>query len=205
MQIQISWLLQKPTDLDLHCLQRQGTSGFSRTRVKTLIVIIFLLFPEVRSLVDFSYLSGATLDAVTKMMWFSNFISIFAAIIVCFYLENSECQNNGLCRDHQCICASGWTGATCTVDIDECSLGNCVNSQSCQNTNGSYTCSCKEGFSGKNCDQDVDECQRFPCHNGSTCLNTYGGYLCLCSPYWKGTFCNETDYCNQDVCNLTVL
>ena len=35
MQIQISWLLQKPTDLDLHCLQRQGISGLSRTRVKS--------------------------------------------------------------------------------------------------------------------------------------------------------------------------
>ena len=35
MQIQISWLLQKPTDLDLHCLQRQGVSGFSRTRVNS--------------------------------------------------------------------------------------------------------------------------------------------------------------------------
>ena len=34
MQIQVSWLLQKPTDLDLHCLQSQGMSGFSRTRVK---------------------------------------------------------------------------------------------------------------------------------------------------------------------------
>ena len=34
VQIQISWLLQKPTDLDLHCLQRHGISGFSRTRVK---------------------------------------------------------------------------------------------------------------------------------------------------------------------------
>ena len=34
VQIQISWLLQKPTDLDLHCLQRQSISGFSRTRVK---------------------------------------------------------------------------------------------------------------------------------------------------------------------------
>ena len=33
VQIQISWLLQKPADLDLHCLQRQGISGFSRTRV----------------------------------------------------------------------------------------------------------------------------------------------------------------------------
>ena len=27
-------LASKPTDLDLHCLQRQGISGFSRTRVK---------------------------------------------------------------------------------------------------------------------------------------------------------------------------
>ena len=34
VQIQISWLLQKPIDLDLHCLQRQGISGFSRSRVK---------------------------------------------------------------------------------------------------------------------------------------------------------------------------
>ena len=33
VQIQISWLLQKPADLDLHYLQRQGISGFSRTRV----------------------------------------------------------------------------------------------------------------------------------------------------------------------------
>ena len=51
MQIQISWLLRKPTDLDLHCLQRQGISGFSRTRVKSklqmrlgsqIIVLLFL-------------------------------------------------------------------------------------------------------------------------------------------------------------------
>ena len=35
VQIQISWLLQKPTDLDLYCLQRQDISGFSRTRVNT--------------------------------------------------------------------------------------------------------------------------------------------------------------------------
>ena len=36
VQIQFSWLLQKPTDLDLHCLQRQGISGFSMTRVTVL-------------------------------------------------------------------------------------------------------------------------------------------------------------------------
>ena len=39
VQIQISWLLQKPTDLDLHCLHRQGISWFSRTRVKLWVLI----------------------------------------------------------------------------------------------------------------------------------------------------------------------
>ena len=36
VQIQIGWLLQKPADLDLHCLQRQGISGFIRSRVKAI-------------------------------------------------------------------------------------------------------------------------------------------------------------------------
>ena len=43
VQIQISWLLQKkPTDLDLHCLQRQGISVFSRTMVKKLSDVTLL-------------------------------------------------------------------------------------------------------------------------------------------------------------------
>ena len=34
MQIQISCLLKKPTDLDLDFLQRRSISGFNRTKVK---------------------------------------------------------------------------------------------------------------------------------------------------------------------------
>ena len=33
VQIQITWLLQKPSDLDLHCFQQQDIFRFSRTRV----------------------------------------------------------------------------------------------------------------------------------------------------------------------------
>ena len=33
VQLQISWLLQKPSDLDLHYLQRQDISRTSQTRV----------------------------------------------------------------------------------------------------------------------------------------------------------------------------
>ena len=43
VQIQISWL-QKPTDPDLHCLQRQGVSGFSRTRVNCLEALIIIFY-----------------------------------------------------------------------------------------------------------------------------------------------------------------
>ena len=43
MQIEISWLLQKPADLDLHCLQRQGIAGFNRTRVKDLFLLAAMM------------------------------------------------------------------------------------------------------------------------------------------------------------------
>ena len=49
VKIQISWLLQNPTDLDLHCLQKEGTSGFSRTRVKLwpLFSVQYLIYIDI--------------------------------------------------------------------------------------------------------------------------------------------------------------
>ena len=49
VQIQMSWLLKKPADLDLHCLQRQGISGFSRTRVKVFIGVFVFFSMETNS------------------------------------------------------------------------------------------------------------------------------------------------------------
>ena len=54
MQIQISWLLQKPTDLDLHCLQRQGTCGFSRTRVKEISLELYEISVKQQNIIDSS-------------------------------------------------------------------------------------------------------------------------------------------------------
>lgn len=40
----------------------------------------------------------------------------------------SGCSNNGVClhsADRQtCVCHEGWTGADCSMDINECVLGN---------------------------------------------------------------------------------
>ena len=55
MQIQISWLLQKPTELDLHCLLRQGMSCSAREGLSpavfykaqlTFICFRKLMFPQ---------------------------------------------------------------------------------------------------------------------------------------------------------------
>ena len=40
MQIQISWLRQKPTDLDLYCLLRQGMSCLAREGLNQIIQIL---------------------------------------------------------------------------------------------------------------------------------------------------------------------
>ena len=62
-----------------------------------------------------------------------------------FTSDSNPCQNNGICQDGVCICPNGWTGVTCTVDMDECEIGTCVNSDGCQNTPGNYKCNCTKG------------------------------------------------------------
>ena len=78
MQIQISWLLQKPTDLNLHCFQRQGISGFSRTRVNQILAVFFFFF---FFLICYPQFSLAPL--ISRTQWLSK---------VEFRLEHSELQ-----------------------------------------------------------------------------------------------------------------
>ena len=61
-------------------------------------------------------------------------------------LGNTEiCQpNNGTC-----ICKTGWQGANCSDDVDECSgvdRYHCPGNSSCENTDGSFRCICDTGF-----------------------------------------------------------
>ena len=47
-----------------------------------------------------------------------------------------------------CTCASGWTGSTCSENIDECQTANICNDtlKTCSDTAGSFTCSCIDGY-----------------------------------------------------------
>ena len=57
VHIQISWLLRKPTNLELHCLQRHGISGFSKRRVQTIFVSLIYTRDSFRDFL-FAFLSN---------------------------------------------------------------------------------------------------------------------------------------------------
>ncbi|XP_025081432.1 mucin-like protein isoform X2 [Pomacea canaliculata] len=117
--------------------------------------------------------------------------------------SNDTCKH-GVCGEKNgsgvgCICQPGWRGDNCSEDINECSLGICVNFDLCTNLVGSYTCYCKKGWAGTNCSEDIDECEKnHPCGDAnSICKNTNGSYACLCNDGFERV--NSTANCTKTV------
>ena len=102
--------------------------------------------------------------------------------------ETNPCANDGVCAPSDdgtnavCDCVgTGFMGALCDEDIDECAdeTDHCSDDATCANTPGSFTCTCADGFEGDGvlCD-DIDECEEGTanCIENSSCANTEGGY-----------------------------
>ena len=60
--------------------------------------------------------------------------------------KTSDCNN----VDGNCTCKTGWQGATCVEDVNECTdnltICNAVPNSQCNNLNGSYECNCVTGY-----------------------------------------------------------
>lgn len=55
------------------------------------------------------------------------------------------CEN--LPGGFNCVCQKGWTGETCSININDC-VGVCENGATCTDLLNDYYCSCPEGFKG---------------------------------------------------------
>ena len=87
MQIQISWLLQKPSDLELHCLQRQEISETSRTTVETVTRVLIFTKVSNSDLLMFEVIWSGNLYALLKFdMKLSNVpeLETISAKVDCF-------------------------------------------------------------------------------------------------------------------------
>ncbi|KAG9492543.1 hypothetical protein GDO78_000829 [Eleutherodactylus coqui] len=110
--------------------------------------------------------------------------------------------------DFFCSCKKGWTGKTCSTDINECAAqkGGC--SHYCINRPGTYHCFCRSGYSlladNRTC-ADIDECRISPDICGTAeCKNMPSTYTCLCEEgfvYDESTkSCQDINECEEQRC-----
>ncbi|XP_067277909.1 protein eyes shut homolog [Pseudorasbora parva] len=120
------------------------------------------------------------------------------------YLQ--PCANGGHCvlyniTSYGCICAPGWTGPTCLVNINECVQHRCQNGATCVDEVGGYSCLCGHGYTGVHCELDIDFCSGHQCSEHAVCLDQQHNYTCHCMLGYEGTFCRlETDECKSAPC-----
>lgn len=127
--------------------------------------------------------------------------------------ESAPCQNGAMCNSiainvmYNCTCATGFVGAQCQTDINECatSSGGCDSLTLCVNTLGSRLCSaCPSGYHGTGatvCIQDTNECASTPCQHGGTCNDGDELFTCTCVAGYSGRVCQvNIDECASNPC-----
>ncbi|KAF6731134.1 Delta-like protein D [Oryzias melastigma] len=116
-------------------------------------------------------------------------------------LNGATCTNTGQ-GSYTCTCLPGYTGASCEIQVSECSGNPCRNGGSCSDNDNGYKCACPPGFYGNNCELSANTCADGPCFNGGRCAdNPEGGYFCQCPAGYAGFNCEKKiDHCSSNPC-----
>ncbi|KAH9509848.1 hypothetical protein Btru_045423, partial [Bulinus truncatus] len=108
--------------------------------------------------------------------------------IRCGIMCSCEQANTKYCDEMSgvCFCKSGYTGARCTDDIDEClsqsNFNLCPSNSQCQNMMGGYNCTCKPGFHQDEMGicQVNNSCRKISACSFSCYINSAGKDMCTC-------------------------
>nr|CAB3264413.1 neurogenic locus notch homolog protein 1-like [Phallusia mammillata] len=122
------------------------------------------------------------------------------------HCNGTKCYHDGECQNgvdnFTCICAAGFTGRHCEINIDDCSPNQCENNGQCVDLDNAFKCICPDGFNGSRCQKDIDECSSGPCRNNGSCVDQINGYTCNCSVGFSGPNCEAAvDWCAKRNCS----
>ncbi|XP_067092648.1 protein eyes shut homolog [Osmerus mordax] len=116
------------------------------------------------------------------------------------------CANEGRCvlsdgSSYTCVCAPGWAGRNCRVNVNDCVRHRCQNGATCVDGVHGYSCLCPGGFRGAFCEDDVDACVGHSCSPHGVCVNHRYNHTCRCAPGFRGPLCDqEVDECQTSPC-----
>ncbi|XP_053387236.1 fibrillin-2-like [Mercenaria mercenaria] len=109
----------------------------------------------------------------------------------------------------QCVCNSGWSGVSCSDDINEClNETSCPSNAYCTNYNGTYECTCYSGYyesTDRQCQVCNNDSFGTNCSESCTCKaeNTESCHhvngRCSCKLGWEDENCtSDKDECEND-------
>ena len=110
---------------------------------------------------------------------------------------SSPCSNNTrpphCCNNaggYECVCADGWEGPLCDVDVNECQRSPCGDGE-CINVPGGFRCECSHGTTGPTCETALmTNCSAELCSEGGECqVNSKGIVFCHCFVGFTGSNC----------------
>lgn len=79
-----------------------------------------------------------------------------------------DCNNQGICKDGNCVCNTGYSGNNCQIPPSTDCAGGCSTQGSCNTTTGK--CNCINGYSGSNCQIPPLTCSKNGCKNNGKCI-----------------------------------
>ncbi|TNN67237.1 Fibropellin-1 [Liparis tanakae] len=115
--------------------------------------------------------------------------------------DQTPCANKGHCvlddaNSYSCICAPGWSGQNCRINVDDCVQHRCQNGATCVDEIGGY-----RGYAGVYCEEDIDYCVGHLCSEHGVCLDQQYNFTCRCTLGFEGSLCElETNECNSFPC-----
>ncbi|XP_042536446.1 epidermal growth factor-like protein 6 [Dipodomys spectabilis] len=121
---------------------------------------------------------------------------------VCEAVCEPGCKFGECVGPNKCRCFPGYTGKTCSQDVNECGVKARPCQHRCVNTHGSYKCFCLSGYMlmpDATC-MNSRTCARINCQYG--CEDTEEGPRCLCPSLGlrlapNGRICLDVDECSS--------
>lgn len=80
--------------------------------------------------------------------------------------EPNPCHNGGTCEYgdgwFRCICATGFDGSDCRINVNECASDPCHGGGTCRDEIGYFSCVCPPGRRGHQCEIGNSSSMNYP-------------------------------------------